>query len=127
MALDRQTVAEQMGLKASERCRRRNFLPPEQDLPISWNIAPTQDILAIRFNPETTPRTLDILPWGLIPSWVKDEKTAYKTINARVETVYTAASYREAFKKQRCLIPAGGFYEWKKVLGGKSHTRSIEG
>jgi putative SOS response-associated peptidase YedK len=55
----------------------------------------------------------------LIPSWAKDEKIAYKTINARVETVDTAASYRAAFKKRRCLIPADGFYEWKKVLGGK--------
>jgi len=48
-----------------------------------------------------------------------DPKTAYKTINARVQTVDTAPSYRQAFKKRRCLIPADGFYEWKKVLGGK--------
>jgi putative SOS response-associated peptidase YedK len=59
------------------------------------------------------------LRWGLIPHWAKDPKIAYKTINARVETVDTAPSYRQAFKKRRCLIPADGFYEWKKVLGGK--------
>ena len=61
----------------------------------------------------------DALKWGLIPSWSKDEKIAYKTINARVEIVDTAPSYREAFKKRRCLIPVDGFYEWRKVLGGK--------
>ena len=49
----------------------------------------------------------------------KDEKIGYRTINARVETVDTAASFRGAFKKRRCLIPADGFYEWKKVNGGK--------
>ena len=88
-------------------------------LPISCNIAPTQDILPVRFNPETKQRSLDALRWGLIPYWAKDPKIAYKTINARVESVDTAPSYRQAFKKRRCLIPSDGFYEWKKVLGGK--------
>jgi putative SOS response-associated peptidase YedK len=55
----------------------------------------------------------------LIPYWAKDPKIAYKTINARVETVDTAPSYREAFKRRRCLIPADSFYEWKRVVGGK--------
>jgi putative SOS response-associated peptidase YedK len=56
--------------------------------------------------PQTKQRTLDALRWGLIPYWAKDPKIAYKTINARVETVDTAPSYRGAFKKRRCLIPA---------------------
>jgi SOS response associated peptidase (SRAP) len=90
----------------------------KRDLPISWNIAPTQDVLAIRFNPESQPRTLDALKQGLIPNWSKDPKIAFKTINARAETADTAPSYREAFKKRRCLIPVDGFYEWK-VPGGK--------
>jgi putative SOS response-associated peptidase YedK len=94
-------------------------IPPQLDLPISYNIAPTQDVLAIRFNPETRQRTLDALRWGLIPNWAKDPKIAYKTINARAETVDTAPSYRQAFKKRRCLIPVDTFFEWKKVLGGK--------
>ena len=50
---------------------------------------------------------------------MKDPKIAYKTINARVETVDTAPSYRQAFKKLRCLIPVDTFHEWKKVVGGK--------
>jgi putative SOS response-associated peptidase YedK len=58
-------------------------MPPQRDLPISWNIAPTQDVLAIRLNLETQQRTLDALKWGLIPNWSKDPKIAYKTINAR--------------------------------------------
>jgi putative SOS response-associated peptidase YedK len=94
-------------------------IPPQLDLPISYNIAPTQDVLTIRFNPETRQRTLDALRWGLIPNWAKDPKIAYKTINARAETVDTAPSYRQAFKKRRCLIPVDTFFEWKKVLGGK--------
>jgi putative SOS response-associated peptidase YedK len=94
-------------------------IPPQLDLPISYNIAPTQDVLAIRFNPASRQRTLDALRWGLIPHWAKDPKIAYKTINARVETVDTAPSYRQAFNKRRCLIPVDTFFEWKKVLGGK--------
>jgi len=90
-------------------------IPPQLDLPISYNIAPAQDVLAIRFNPETRQRTLDALRWGLIPNWAKDEKIAYKTINARVETVDTAPSYRGAFKKRRCLIPVDTFYEWHRT------------
>jgi len=110
----RRTTAEE------ELARRYQIpIPPQRDLPISWNIAPSQDVLTVRYNPKTKQRSLDALRWGLIPYWAKDEKIAYKTINARVETVDTAPSYREAFKKRRCLIPADTFYEWKKVVGGK--------
>jgi putative SOS response-associated peptidase YedK len=90
-------------------------IPRERDLPISWNVAPSQYVLAIRKEPESGKRSLDPLRWGLIPSWAQDEKIAYKTINARVETVDTSPSYRGAFKKRRCLIPADSFYEWKKA------------
>jgi putative SOS response-associated peptidase YedK len=70
-----------------ELARRYHIpIPPQRDLPISWNIAPTRMSLAIRFNPETKQRSLDALRWGLIPFWAKDSKVAYKTINARVET-----------------------------------------
>ena len=80
----RRTTAEE------ELARRYHIpVPPQRDLPISWNIAPTQDVLAIRFNPETKQRSLDVLRWGLIPYWAKDPKIAYKTIKAQVETVDT--------------------------------------
>jgi putative SOS response-associated peptidase YedK len=94
-------------------------IPTQPDLPISYNIAPGQEVLAIRYNPETKQRSLDRLRWGLVPYWADDEKIAFKTINARAETVDSAHSFRSAFKKRRCLIPADGFYEWQKVIGGK--------
>jgi putative SOS response-associated peptidase YedK len=58
--------------------------------------------------------------WGLIPFWAKDASVGYKMINARAETVATKPAFREALKKRRCLIPADGFYEWKK--DGKTKT-----
>jgi putative SOS response-associated peptidase YedK len=63
----RRTTAEE------ELARRYHIaIPPQRDLPISWNIAPTQDVLAIRLHPETKQRTLNALRWGLIPNWAKD-------------------------------------------------------
>jgi putative SOS response-associated peptidase YedK len=106
--------------KEEEFARQYNIpIPPQRDLPISWNIAPSQDVWAIRFNQKKAQRSLDALRWGLIPYWAKDPKIGYRTINARMESVDTAPSFREAFKKRRCLIPADGFYEWKKVPVGK--------
>ena len=75
-------------------------IPKQTDLPISYNIAPSQKVLTIRFNPETQQRSLDALQWGLIPYWVKDPKIAYRTINARAETVDKAPSFRQAFAKR---------------------------
>jgi putative SOS response-associated peptidase YedK len=80
-----------------------------------YNVAPTQDILAVRFNPETKERTLDALRWGLVPFWAKDIKIGYSLINAKAETVAEKPAFREAFKSRRCLIAADGFYEWKKL------------
>jgi putative SOS response-associated peptidase YedK len=103
-----------------ELARRYHIAIPKQtDLPISYNIAPSQKVLTIRLSPEAEERSLDALQWGLIPNWSKDPKIGYKTINARVETVDTAPSYRQSFRKRRCLIPADGFYEWKNVGVGK--------
>lgn len=76
------------------------------------NIAPTQDIL-VAVRGEAGP-VLEARRWGLIPGWAKDEKIGYKLINARGETVATKPSFRSAFKRRRCLIPADGFYEWKR-------------
>ena len=79
------------------------------ELSARYNIAPTQDVLAIRH-----PRDLVRFHWGLIPSWAKDKKIAYSTINARADTVATKPAFRSAFKKRRCLVLADGYYEWKK-------------
>ena len=78
-----------------------------------YNIAPTQDIVAIRQTAEG--RVGSMMHWGLIPHWAKDRKMAARMINARGETVSQKPSFREPFKRKRCIIPADGFYEWKDV------------
>ena len=83
--------------------------------PPHYNGAPGQDYLVGRYNPLTGERTVDVLRWGLIPSWAKDRKIAWKFINARSETVRTTTAFKAAYKKRRCLLPVDGFFEWKKV------------
>jgi putative SOS response-associated peptidase YedK len=82
-----------------------------------YNIAPTQDILSIRRAEDN--REAVFLKWGLVPSWAKDVSIGAKLINARSETVTEKPSFREAFKKRRCIIPADGFYEWQRTEGKK--------
>jgi putative SOS response-associated peptidase YedK len=79
-----------------------------------YNIGPGQDILVVRAKPEHAGRSLDALHWGLIPHFAPDKKGAYRSINARGETVDRAPNYRAAFAKRRCLVVAHGFYEWTK-------------
>lgn len=77
-----------------------------------YNIAPSQDIAAVRIIPQASTRELIHFRWGLIPSWAKDKKVGYKMINARAETIADKPAFRAAFKYRRCLIPACGFFEW---------------
>ncbi|WP_309304181.1 MULTISPECIES: SOS response-associated peptidase family protein [Brevibacillus] len=63
------------------------------------------------------------LKWGLIPSWAKDEKTSYKMINAKTETIREKPSFKNLIIKKRCLIPADGFYEWKRIESDKQPMR----
>jgi len=83
-----------------------------EDFRPRFNIAPGQDAPVI-LN-ETVP-VLKLVRWGLVPSWAKDEKTGYKMINARAETLSAKPAYRKAFERRRCLVLADGFYEWKKA------------
>jgi putative SOS response-associated peptidase YedK len=85
------------------------------DLKPRFNIAPTQQVAAIRLDAEVGIRRLSLLRWGLIPSWAADPSIGYPMINARAESVAIKPAFRSAFKKGRCLIVADGFYEWKKV------------
>ncbi|HEY1720876.1 MAG TPA: SOS response-associated peptidase [Magnetospirillaceae bacterium] len=79
-----------------------------------YNIAPTQNVLAIiRENPTGT-RVFAMLRWGLIPHWAKDASIATKLINARAETLADKPSFRDAYRHRRCVIPADGFYEWTR-------------
>jgi putative SOS response-associated peptidase YedK len=83
------------------------------NLQARYNISPGQKILALRSHPEKVTRELVSLEWGLIPSWMKARPKDRALINARVETVAEKPSFRSAYRKRRCLIPASGFYEWK--------------
>jgi putative SOS response-associated peptidase YedK len=83
----------------------------------SWNIVPNQLIPAV-INHEGI-NQLVCFRWGLFPSWSKDPSIAKKLINARAETVDKKPSFKDAFKKRRCLIVADGFYEWKRESKSK--------
>jgi putative SOS response-associated peptidase YedK len=86
-------------------------------LPPNYNVAPTQEVAAVV--EEDDKRKLEMLHWGLIPSWARDPAIGNKMINARAETVPEKPSFRSAFKKRRCLVLADGFYEWQKTDDGK--------
>ena len=78
-----------------------------------YNIAPSQDVPVVRLDREGN-RALAMLRWGLIPHWAK-EPPKLQPINARAETVPTSGMFRQAFQRRRCLVPADGFYEWRKI------------
>ena len=108
-------------------CGRYTFAPdlsilgelfPDLALPAElaprYNIAPTQEVPAVRNDGR---RRLEQLHWGLVPSWAKDRAIGNRLINARAETLAEKPSFRAAFKRRRCLILADGFYEWQKIPG----------
>ena len=82
------------------------------DFAASYNVAPTQDIPVVREGEER--RELVALRWGLVPFWVKGPSIGNRMINARSETIAEKPSFRNAFRKRRCLVIADGFYEWRK-------------
>ncbi len=83
------------------------------DVKPRYNIAPTQDIVAIR-NAEGEGRELVMLRWGLVPFWAKDPSIGNRMINARAETVAEKPSFRAAYRHRRCIVLADGFYEWQR-------------
>ncbi len=112
LVADPDTVRETFGLGKSANAALSELTP-------RYNIAPTQAVAVITAD-EQNARHLEFFQWGLIPSWAKDPKIGYKLINARAETLVEKPSFRTALKKRRCLIPADGFYEWKRA--GKTKT-----
>ena len=82
--------------------------------PPSWNVAPTQDSLVVRRDPKDGARHMGVLRWGLVPRWAKDATGAARLMNARADGIAEKPSFREAFAKRRCLVPADGFYEWRQ-------------
>jgi putative SOS response-associated peptidase YedK len=86
--------------------------PLEEDFRASYNIAPTQLVATVR--PGAAKRVLSNMRWGLVPSWAQDIAIGNRMINARSETILEKAAFRDSFRQRRCLIPADGFYEWKR-------------
>lgn len=85
------------------------------DLPGEWkpryNVAPTQNVPVVK---EEINRDVEMMQWGLIPSWAKDKSIGQGMINARAETLQEKPAFRQAFKQRRCLILADGFFEWQR-------------
>jgi putative SOS response-associated peptidase YedK len=90
------------------------------ELPLRFNIAPTQSVVVIRRRPDSSEMEAVSLRWGLIPRWARDARSSASLINAQSETIATKPAFRDAFKRRRCLIPADGFYEWQVVPGRKT-------
>jgi putative SOS response-associated peptidase YedK len=81
-------------------------------LPPRWNVAPTQDVTAVL--PHEGGRRVEALRWGLVPAWASSPAIGSRLINARAETVASTPAFRVAIRRRRCLIPADGFYEWRR-------------
>ena len=93
---------------------------PDRVLAPDFNVAPTKEmyLVAAGIEAEAPVRRMEIARWGMIPSWAKESSISSKLTNARVETVSEKPSFRSAFAKRRCLIPADGYYEWYRPEKG---------
>jgi putative SOS response-associated peptidase YedK len=96
------------------------LVEPVGETPPRYNGAPGQEHWVIRQHPKTGERTLDRLWWGLIPHWIKDAGGGRKPINARAESVASLPSFRDAYRRRRCLLPVDNFFEWKAIKGAKA-------
>ena len=90
-----------------------------------YNIAPSTFQPVIRLGRETHEREMVLMRWGMVPFFAKSLEAfkGFSTINARAETVPTAATWRAPFERRRCLVPADGFYEWKKLDTSKKPAK----
>ncbi|MBA8926485.1 putative SOS response-associated peptidase YedK [Kutzneria viridogrisea] len=94
-----------------------------------YNVAPTKPVLAIvarhprdedgKPDPDSVVRSVRVMRWGLVPTWSKDRNVGVKMINARSETAATKPSYRDSMARRRCILPADGWFEWKREGGAK--------
>jgi putative SOS response-associated peptidase YedK len=104
-------------LTAKQRFIAEHFDLEESEVHSSprYNIAPTQEAAIVRQDRQQPKRLFSLMRWGLVPYWAKDASIGFKTINAMAETAAEKASFREAMRRRRCLVPADGFYEWQKI------------
>jgi len=93
---------------------------PLPELAPSYNVAPTREVATVLADEGEEGRRLEMLRWGLVPSWSKDPSRGI--INARAETAHEKPSFRGAFRARRLLVPADGYYEWRKDEGGGGKT-----
>jgi putative SOS response-associated peptidase YedK len=99
---------------------RQLFLFPERpNLGPRYNIAPTQDVPIVRLAREGDRRQLILVRWGLVPYWADDVAIGNRLINARCEAIERTPAFREAYRRRRCLVPADGFFEWRKDGKGR--------
>ena len=89
-----------------------SLVGPAANLRPRYNLAPSQSAAVVRS--EAGAHRLTMMRWGLIPDWAKDPGIGHKLINARVETASVKPAFRAAWSKRRCLVPADGFYEWRR-------------
>jgi putative SOS response-associated peptidase YedK len=83
-----------------------------------YNIAPTTLAPVVRRSKSRDDRVVELARWGLVPSWASDPAVGTRMFNARIETVATSRAYKRPFATRRALIPADGWYEWRKLPGG---------
>lgn len=102
----------------SEAVKRIFALDDFPELEPRYNIAPTQSVPAVRAGEEGKRRFV-MLHWGLVPRWAKERAIGNRMINARAESVAEKPSFRDAFRRRRCLVLADGWYEWQAAAGGK--------
>lgn len=95
---------------------------PIDEIQPNYNVAPGQTMPVVTEN-ENGKRNLELMRWGLIPVWAKDISVGYKLINARDDTIFEKPMWRGVILKKRCLVPADGFYEWKKPPTGERASK----
>ena len=102
----------------AEAVKRIFALDEVPELEPRYNISPTQSVPAVRAGEEGA-RAFAMLHWGLVPKWAKERAIGNRMINARSETIAEKPSFRDAFRKRRCLVLADGWYEWQVTPDGK--------
>lgn len=103
--------------KRVDEIAERFNLAKVPDISANYNVAPGQIMPVI--TEDDSGRKLELMKWGLVPVWAKDPKIGYKLINARDDTIFDKPMWRSVILKKRALIPADGFYEWKKPADPK--------